>query len=92
MQNGYQFAHNTVSLVQAKGIADCHTYGRRYLSHNSCIRISNRFPYFVHMGLDADRAGRTVNTALTAAYAVGLCQSLVKGRHCHGVCSSEREA
>ena len=40
----------------------------------------------------ADGPGRAVNTALTAAYTVCFCQSLIKRRHDHSVGTTESEA
>src|SRR5699024_9891083 len=92
MEYSYQIAHNTVTLVQSESVPYGYPDSRSYLCNYPGIGVGNGLPYFIHVGLYADSACRTVDPALAAAYTVRFSQTLIKGRHNHGISASESKA
>ena len=80
-QSCHQASQCIFTFRDSKFISDRHPDSRCDLCHNSDILIRQRFPYRINILPDTDRTGRTDRPALSAAYAVSLCQLSVKGRH-----------
>ena len=78
---GHQASQCIFTFRDSKFISDRHPDSRCDLCHNSDILIRQRFPYRINILPDTDRTGRTDRPALSAAYAVSLCQLSVKCRH-----------
>jgi len=85
----YNLAHNAAAFGQSVVIADCDTYCRCNLRYDTGVRICQCIPDFIHMCTDGNRSCRTEYTALSAVYALSLCNLLVECRHNHGFCSTE---
>ena len=92
MKHADDLAHGASSFWKAESIAHRHTDRRSNLSHDAHIRICQSIPYRILVVLDADGAGRTEDTALSAVHTLGGSNLTVKCRHNHGVRSTMRKS
>ena len=88
MEHVDDLAHHVFALWQIEGVADSHSYCRSDLRDDFRVRISQCFPYRIHIGIDADRSSRAYDAALSASYAVRRVQQLVECRSYRGRCSA----
>ena len=87
----HDHAHHTGAVLHAECVSHGDPDSRRDLRDNPDRWIADRFPDLIHVGVDCDRPGRTVDTALAAVHTAGLGNRAVERSRDQGVRPSSRK-
>ena len=79
MQYIDQLAHDIGALRETKLVTDGNTDSGSNLAYYLGVAVSQSIPDSGQVGVDGNSTGRAHNTALAAAYAIGIFQLTIKG-------------